>query len=209
LLEQLQDGEDRTKHFTRIRSAVKNLTFILTEFLSLDKLEQKKVTVENELFDLDTLASEVIDEVRIAYRLSLPVDYLHAGSRLLFQDNRIIRNILLNLVSNAAKYSPTDKTIKLRTSVNEHNLTINVIDDGIGIPMEDQKFIFTKFFRAHNASHIQGTGLGLSIVKRYVELLDGNIHFNSAIGTGTKFQIILPLHKPTKTQTDSAIPIHE
>lgn len=195
LLEQIKkDNElEKNKHFNRIRSAVKNLTFILTEFLSLDKLEQRKVTIENELFDIDTLASEVIDEVRIAHRLSLPVDYIHSGPRLLIQDKRIVRNVLLNVISNAAKYSPPDKTIKLRTEVNQEKLTILVKDEGIGIPLADQKFIFTKFFRASNSNHIQGTGLGLSIAKRYVELVDGTIDFKSTPGLGTEFQIIIPI----------------
>lgn len=196
LLEQMKDNEDdQKKHFNRIRSSVKNLTFILTEFLSLEKLEQRKVTVENELFDLDMLASEVIDEVRIAYRLILPVNYAHSGVTLIYQDKRIIKNILLNLVSNAAKYSPTDKIIKVSTLVNHDNLKINVIDEGIGIPLADQKNIFTKFFRAHNASHIQGTGLGLSISKRYVELLDGSIGFKSVPYGETEFEVILPIQK--------------
>jgi len=209
LLEQLKDGEDKTRHFNRIRSAVKNLTFILTEFLSLDKLEQRKVTVENEIFDLDTLALEAIDEVRIAYRLSLPVDYIHTGPRLLLQDKRIIRNLLLNLVSNAAKYSPADKPIQLRTMADESHLTIQVIDQGIGIPLEDQKYIFTKFFRAHNASHIQGTGLGLSIARRYVELLDGNISFKSTPGIGTEFKITLPVQKLSIFQDNPVNAIRE
>lgn len=196
LLEQIKDNEeDRSKHYNRIRSAVKNLTFILTEFLSLDKLEQRKVNVESELFDLDTLASEVIDEIRIAYRLSVPIDYVHVGPRLIYQDKRIIRNLFLNLVSNAAKYSPPDKLIKLRTIVDKGKLTIHVIDEGIGIPLEDQKLIFNKFFRAHNSNHIQGTGLGLNISKRYVELLGGEIDFKSIPGAGTEFMIYLPIQK--------------
>jgi len=197
LLEQTKASseEERSKHYNRIRSAVKNLTFILTEFLSLDKLEQRKVDIENELFDLETLASEIIDEIWIAYRLTFPVDYTHTGPNILYQDKRIIKNLLLNLVSNAAKYSPPEKTIKLRTCITNQHLTIHVIDQGIGIPVEDQKLIFTKFFRAHNANHIQGTGLGLNIAKRYVELLEGTIDFQSTVGAGTKFEITLPIRK--------------
>jgi len=197
LLEQtkVSSGEERSKHYNRIRSAVKNLTFILTEFLSLDKLEQRKVDIENELFDLESLASEIIDEVCIAYRLTFPVDYIHTGPRLLYQDKRIIKNLLLNLASNAAKYSPPEKIIKLRTSINNQQLIIHVIDQGIGIPPEDQKLIFTKFFRAHNASHVQGTGLGLNITKRYADLLGGTIDFKSKVGAGTEFEIILPIQE--------------
>jgi signal transduction histidine kinase len=194
LLEQIKDNEaEKNKHFNRIRSAVKNLTFILTEFLSLDKLEQQKVTIENELFDISVLASEVVDEVKIAHRLTLPIDYIHTGPKLLIQDKRIVRNVLLNVVSNAAKYSPPDKIMMLKTEVNQEKLVIHVKDQGIGIPLADQRFIFTKFFRASNANHIQGTGLGLSIAKRYIELMDGTIQFKSTPGIGTEFEIVLPL----------------
>lgn len=196
LLEQMKDNEeDRSKHLNRIRSAVKNLTFILTEFLSVDKLEQRKVNVEKEFFELDTLTAEVIDEIRIAYRLTAQPHYVHEGSKQLYQDKRILRNILLNVVSNAAKYSPPDKAIRLRTTATQETLRILVTDEGIGIPVEDQKLIFTKFFRAHNATHIQGTGLGLNIVKRYVELLNGSIDFNSSPGAGTTFEITLPIEE--------------
>ncbi len=193
LLEKIQDNQDKSKHFNRIRSAVKNLTFILTEFLSLDKLEQRKVKVEYEYFDIYMLTSEVVDEVREASRLYFPIEYEHTGAKILFQDKRIIKNVLLNLVSNAAKYSPNDKTIKLKTQINNTNITILVKDHGIGIPMEDQANIFTKFFRAPNANHIQGTGLGLNITKRYVELLGGTIGFQSNTDLGTEFEIVLPI----------------
>jgi len=195
LLEQMKEGEDKIKHYQRIRSAVKNLNFILTEFLSLDKLEQRKVTVENEIFDMDTLVSEVIDEVRIAYKLLTPMEYTHTGPRLLFQDKRIIRNILLNLISNAAKYSPADKSIRINTTKNDAYVSIEVVDEGMGIPLEDQKYIFTKFFRAENVNHIQGTGLGLSIVKRYVELLNGKVNFNSTLNQGSSFTVSIPVLK--------------
>jgi PAS domain S-box-containing protein len=207
LLEQSCDMEtDRAKHFNRIRAAVKNLTFILTEFLSLDKLEQRKVIVENELFDIDNLATEVIDEVKIAYRLSFPIEYVHSGLRLIHQDKSIIKNLLLNLVSNAVKYSPSDKIIKLQTKATHQSLTIHVIDNGMGIPQEDQKFIFTKFFRGRNASHIHGTGLGLNIVKRYVELLNGTIDFKSSLNEGTEFEIVLPLHEVTVIHKQESLP---
>ena len=209
LLEQLEDANEKSKHFNRIRSAVKNLTFILGEFLSLDKLEQQKVNIENVYFDLDAIASEVIDEVRIAYRLTLPVNYMHSGPTQIYQDKRILKNILLNLISNAAKYSPTNKFIKLKTSVEGHQLSMNVIDEGMGIPQEDQKYIFTKFFRAKNVNHIQGTGLGLSIVKRYVELLEGDVTFNSTPGVGTEFEVILPLKMSEQMVSDPAFSTRE
>jgi signal transduction histidine kinase len=107
-------------------------------------------------------------------------------------DKKILRNVLLNLVSNAIKYSPEGKEIWLESEVRNCEVTIRVKDNGIGIPPEEQKHLFEKFFRARNAGEIQGTGLGLSIVRRYVDLLDGRISFSSQPGQQTVFVVQFP-----------------
>jgi two-component system sensor kinase FixL len=99
---------------------------------------------------------------------------------------------MVNLVSNSMKYSTADTEIDLSSECVDSRLTIIVQDRGIGIPEEEHKYMFNKFFRAKNTGNVQGTGLGLTIVKRYVELMDGNIKFNSRIGEGTTFTIELP-----------------
>ena len=96
---------------------------------------------------------------------------------------------MLNLLSNAVKYSPDDKEIYVNAEVRGNKASISIKDKGIGIPLEAQKDLFGKFFRARNVSNIQGTGLGLNIVNRYVELLDGNISFTSQEHKGTTFTV--------------------
>ena len=96
---------------------------------------------------------------------------------------------MLNLLSNAIKYSPEDAEIVIRTITKNNKVSISVEDKGIGIPLEAQKDLFSKFFRARNATNIQGTGLGLNIVKRYMELLDGTIDFTSEENKGSTFTI--------------------
>ena len=108
-------------------------------------------------------------------------------------DSHILKNILLNLVSNASKYSDEGKRIEIKI-IQEDNLVIEVIDQGIGIPKSEQKNMFERFFRAANATNIQGTGLGLNIVKKYAELLNGNITFSSEEGKGSTFTLTLPLN---------------
>jgi PAS domain S-box-containing protein len=181
--------EKRNKHIRRIRSSVKNLIDILNDFLSLDKLEQGKVDTVKEQILVQEFARDVIEEVSNLYKKGQDIIYLHTGANELFLDKKILKNILLNLLSNAIKYSPEDKEIYLETAVLADTTTIIVKDSGIGIPPDDQKYLFTKFFRASNAGSIQGTGLGLNIVKRYVELLDGNIEFKSTPGEGTTFTV--------------------
>ena len=108
-------------------------------------------------------------------------------------DVRILRNILFNLISNASKYSDSDKKIYIKCSRQENEITFQIRDEGIGIPEEDFKHLFDRFFRASNAGNAQGTGLGLNIVKRYADLLGGNTSFESKYGKGSTFSIALPL----------------
>ncbi|MCB0664099.1 MAG: ATP-binding protein, partial [Saprospiraceae bacterium] len=108
-------------------------------------------------------------------------------------DKRHLKNILLNLASNAIKYSKEGKNIFIRTWEKANMITFEVEDQGIGIPEEDQEHLFTRFFRAHNAINIQGTGLGLNIVKRYAEMLSGQLEFESEVGKGSIFRVTVPI----------------
>ncbi len=184
-----EQDENRKKHTTRIKSSVKNLTDILDEFLSLDKLEQGKVEVSKSPIDLHELLTEIIDELTGMLKTGQSIFLSYDGGKNIVQDKKILRNVLLNLLSNAIKYSQENKTVNLFVENNNNLVTIKVEDKGIGIPEEDQKNLFGKFYRAKNALNIQGTGLGLNIVKRYVELMDGNITFFSKQHEGSTFTI--------------------
>ena len=188
----------RNKHIERIKSSVNNLTNILNDFLSLSKLEEGKIQKRSEYFVLQDLYLEVIDEMqglvkekqKIVLRNDLPEHFQ------LYVDRNILKNILFNLISNAIKYSPADSTIYCRQKINESGLLeLSVIDEGMGIPLEDQPHMFSRFFRASNAANIKGTGLGLHIVKGYLDMLEGHIDFKSEEGKGTTFNVTLPIQK--------------
>ncbi len=187
-----EQEENRKKHTTRIKSSVKNLTDVLDDFLSLDRLEQGKVEIKKETIDLHELSVEIIDGFSGILKNGQVIHLLYNGIRNIVQDKKILRNILLNLLSNAIKYSQENKRINLFIEIRNNFVFINVQDNGIGIPEEDQKNLFSKFYRAKNAVYIQGTGLGLNIVKRYVELLDGNITFVSKQNEGSTFSVSFP-----------------
>jgi len=190
------DQEDkRKKHIDRIKSSVKNLTDILNNFLSVDKLEQGKVESEKTSFDLKEFADDVIEEVNNILKSGQVINSKHEGDRIILADKKFLRNVLLNLLSNASKYSEEHKAIELHSEVLDKKIRIKVKDNGIGIPQEEQKNLFGKFFRAKNAVNIQGTGLGLNIVKRYVELMEGTISFTSDASAGTVFIIEIPQNK--------------
>lgn len=188
--------QKRNKHIERIKSSVKNLTAILDDFLSLEKLEQGRVETHFEHFDAKEFMEDVVEELEgMLKKKNQSVVFTYTGSQDMYQDKKILRNILLNLLSNAVKYSPAEKEIYLYASLDKTRLNVEVRDQGIGIPADAQKDIFSKFHRAKNAVNIQGTGLGLHIVKRYVELLNGSVSFKSHEGEGTTFFIRLPLVK--------------
>jgi PAS domain S-box-containing protein len=188
--------EKRKKHIDRIKSSVRNLTNILDDFLSLEKLEQGKVEAYNAAFNLKEFIEDGIEEMEgMVKRKHQNVHLSYSGPEEIYQDKKILRNVLLNLLSNAVKYSPEGRDIHVSAQVNNDTVILSVKDEGIGIPLDAQKNLFDKFFRAKNATNIQGTGLGLNIVKRYVELLDGVIYFTSEENAGTTFTIEFPKTK--------------
>jgi PAS domain S-box-containing protein len=190
------DEEKRNKHINRIKSAVVNLTGILNDFLSLSKLEQGKVPFNPALLDIHEICEEVKEEMQVTSKPGQDIILEHSGDgQTLIMDKQILKNILLNLTSNAIKYSPDHENVLIQTHIENKELSIKVTDHGIGIPEEDQKHMFDTFFRAGNVTNIQGTGLGLNIVKRYVDMLGGTIDFVSRQGVGTTFSLHLKTDK--------------
>jgi PAS domain S-box-containing protein len=189
-----KDYDKLDKHIHRIKSSVNHLTLILNDFLSLGKLEEGKVEVNNEQVEIEHFLNEITEEVG---------SFLKEGQKVLINCNpgindittdvRILRNIMFNLISNASKYSELNKTIYVNCENTDSRIIFSIRDEGIGIPKEDQKHLFDRFFRASNAGNVQGTGLGLNIVKRYVDLLDGTITFESEYNKGSVFIVTIPL----------------
>jgi signal transduction histidine kinase len=190
------EAEDskRTRHVERVKSAVTNMTLILNDFLSAEKLEQGKIVMNVVEFDIYNLALEIINELSGLLKPNQKVDFHFEGDHMICLDKQMIRNIFINLLSNAIKFSSEDKSIIFHIHNRTANLLITVQDQGIGIAEDEQKHLFERFFRAKNAMNIQGTGLGLSIVSKYIEEMNGKINFKSKLNTGTTFSIDIP-HK--------------
>lgn len=180
------------KHVQRIKSSVNHLTSILNDLLSLGKLEEGKVDVNKESIHLSEFLKEVKEEITSTLKVGQHLEIRSNAVEHLSSDARILRNILFNLISNASKYSDENSTIHIECFMDGGNVAFAVRDEGIGIPAEDQKHMFDRFFRASNAGNVQGTGLGLNIVKRYVDLLNGTISFSSVHGKGSIFTVIIP-----------------
>jgi PAS domain S-box-containing protein len=188
------DVDKRGRHVLRIKSAVNNLTGLLNDFLSLSQMEQTTLYGQPHWLNIQTFCQEVIADMERVIKPNQRVVYTHeSGDPLVSVDGQMLKNILINLLVNASKYSADGKEIELTTAVAGDQLRLTVRDEGIGIPDADKDKLFINFFRARNVSHELGTGLGLYIVKRYVDLLGGSITFTSELNSGTIFTIQLPL----------------
>jgi PAS domain S-box-containing protein len=188
------DKEKMFKHIDRVKNSVNHLTDILNDFLSLDKLEEGVVVANPENIYLNALINELTDEMRGIAKAGQKFIYtgLQTNDQI-YIDKRILKNIMLNLLSNAIKYSNENTLIEIKAKRDFDFLFIEIKDQGIGIPIKDQVHIFERFYRAHNSGNVQGTGLGLNIVKKYVEILNGEINFKSIPEKGTKFTLKFPI----------------
>lgn len=178
-------------HIHRIKFTVDELIEILNNLLLLERLEGGKVKCKKEVFNLGFFAEEVINEIRECVKPGQKIIYYKPEEECseVFLDPCLLKNILLNLITNAIKFSGEYAGIFITTEVIDKDVLVTVRDEGMGIPEEDQKHLFKKFFRAGNAKNIQGTGLGLNIVKNYLDLADGTIEFESQVDKGSTFTV--------------------
>ena len=184
------EQEKRDKHIQRIKSSVLNLNNILNEFLSLGKIEDGKVIKHESNFAINELITQQVNEMTEFFKQGQEVKYSHSGNEMVFLDEVLFKNILINLLSNAAKFSEENKTIFVATEVKDHHLKFSVKDQGMGISKKDQLNLFQIFYRATNATNIPGTGLGLHIVAKYVEMMNGKMELKSELNKGTEINII-------------------
>jgi two-component system sensor kinase FixL len=181
------------KHVGKIKHGVTNLTAILNDFLSLEKLEAGKEQATYRNFDLVKLSEDITEEMQAIAKQHQNIIYQHTGtSSLVNLDQSLLKTCIINLISNAIKYSGENTFIAFTTEINKQYTIITIKDNGIGIPEKDQKHLFEAFFRAHNTGTIPGTGLGLNIVARYIDLMGGSVNFESKVNQGTIFTISFP-----------------
>ncbi len=184
------DTPNVEKHTLKIKNAINNLTTILNDFLSLEKLEAGKVEPTVNWFDIISFSEEIVEEMQMISKQDQLIVYEHAGtSAQVYLDHNLLKNCIINLVSNAIKYSGENTMIQFSTFLKDNELIVEVKDNGIGIPEVDKVNLFEPFFRAHNTGDIPGTGLGLNIVKRYVGLMNGTVKCQTEQNKGTTFTL--------------------
>ena len=186
--------QKREKYVAQIKRNVKQLVVILNDFLSLSKLEEGKVTANKVTFDFVVLAKTLIEEVSMTKKTGKNIIISAPDAPVLLHlDPKLVRRILMNLLSNAIKYSPENTDIYIKIEECKQFISLEVQNQGIGIPEEEQDKLFERFFRAKNVQDIEGTGLGLHIIKQFVNLMNGTIDFKSKTNKGATFLVKLPI----------------
>ena len=186
-------SSQREEHLHRIETQINSLTGLLEDISLIIHATFERLVLHLELTDLKALCAATLAQAQASEQAQQTL-VMNASEDFpnLMLNLRRIKYIVTNLLSNAIKYSDADSAITLDLVEHEDYIVIQVSDQGIGIPPEDQARIFEPFYRAHNVGTVRGTGLGLSIVKEIVEMHQGTISLRSAVNQGTQIVITLP-----------------
>ncbi|MFN8531752.1 MAG: PAS domain S-box protein [Anaerolineae bacterium] len=184
--------DDRLK---RVREQATRMTAIMEDVLQMTRIQTGHTKFEPTSDDLDALCTQVISDLAELpdYRDRICYECLHRPVKAIF-DARLLQQAITNLLHNALKYSPSEKSVHITLEQENGHIVLRIMDEGIGIPPEDLKHLFEPFHRAANVGQIYGTGLGLGIAKEAVELHRGTITVESQVNVGTTFTVTLPDH---------------
>lgn len=187
-------AEKRAEHLNDIFEASRTMSGLMEEVLLLGRVDAGKVTFRPAPIDLRALCERLVDEVRSATGDRCPIQLrFTADAQSACGDESLIRHIVVNLLTNAVKYSPADSAVEFSVAAQDASAVLIIRDRGIGIPAEDLPHLFDAFHRGRNVDNVPGTGLGMVIVKRCVDLHEGSIECDSREGHGTTITVRLPL----------------
>lgn len=191
--------EKKAEHFGRIRASVQNMTQLIDGILLIGKGEAGVLDFRPAATDLDRICREVIAAVVARSGQPREIEYEPPEVVDAHADERLIRHALDNLLSNAIKYSPGGGRVRLVARSDGREATFVVSDEGVGIPGPDRERLFQSFQRGSNVGTIPGTGLGLAVVKRAVDLHRGSVRVQSEVGSGSRFEVVLPIGRGGET----------
>ena len=199
LLEGDYDEDTRKKFLNVISSEARRMARLVTDLLTLSRYDNKKITQESTSFDLGELVKKCQEKLRFEIeKKGHNVEcFVTASVPPVIADKDGIERVVLNILSNAIKYTPDNGIIKVYVGFVYNDAYIKIIDNGIGIPEEDIERIFERFYRVDKARsrELGGTGLGLSIAKEILDKNKGSIDIKSKVGKGTEVVIRIPTKK--------------
>jgi signal transduction histidine kinase len=187
--EKAEEQEQREEQIKHIISAVNFLRDIINDFLTLSKVDEGQLKINRANFNSKELITETINDLSVILKKGQKISYKHVGETNLFTDVNAFKHLLINILSNAIKFSPENVKIIVSSKFSDGEYIMSIKDHGFGISEEDQKMLFTPFFRGSNAKEVPGTGLGLNIVQYYLDKMNGKIKVKSKIDKGTTIEI--------------------
>jgi PAS domain S-box-containing protein len=189
-------ADKQLEHIHRIQSACMTMSELLSDILVIGRAEAGKLEFKPSPLDLVYFCGDLMEEMKLSVDCKHQLTFVNQAPYVsAYMDEKLLRHILTNLLSNAIKYSPTGGKIQLKLMCQNEAAIFQIQDEGIGIPSEDQPYVFESFHRAKNVGYIPGTGLGLAIVKRSVDLHGGQIAIASEVGVSTTVTVTLPLNR--------------
>ena len=198
------DTSSIKRHVDNIHEQVHRMTGLLEDILMIGRAEAGRLNFNPEEIDPVIFFEEELGELRRGVIAHHVLEMGVSGDcGIVVLDKKLLRHILGNLLTNATKYSSPGSTVSVKLHCDPENIHLEVADQGIGIPEKDRERIFESFHRAENVGTIPGTGLGLSILKQAVELHGGSISFESKLGIGTTFTVVLPGKRQEDQQDDN------
>ncbi|MBN7815216.1 hybrid sensor histidine kinase/response regulator [Algoriphagus pacificus] len=182
------------KHASKIENSVRALNNLLTSVLFFGKADADKMEFKPKKMFVGAFVKEVLDTVKAGIENDVTIKVtLGDLPKTIVSDSELLYQVFENLLSNSVKYSKEGKSVDFKLDFKDQKLLATFSDKGIGIPKKEQSQLFDRFFRAHNVGIIEGSGLGLSIVKKCVEVLGGEITFESEENKGTTFYVSIPV----------------
>ena len=178
----------------RIRHGITRLSSFLDNCLTEDRLNSHGLTLQISPINLLQLATSIQDAAQLispGHQIIIETD---PTLPILFADRQLLNILLINLLGNAIKYSSTGSEVKLRIFCNDFACIFEIIDQGRGIPLNEQALIFNKYSRGQAVKHIAGAGIGLSLVKHIVDMHKGSINVDSRVNIGSCFTATFPLN---------------
>ena len=184
----------KTEYLQSIQTNVDRMTSIIDDILVIGKAEANRLTPNFKAIDLVPFCRRLSQEMQAGTQHT--INFVCRHSSLMTEiDEKILRLILTNLLSNSIRYSPHCQQIQFKLMRQKQQITFQIQDWGIGIPLEDQPYLFEPFYRGRNASNIPGTGLGLSIVKQLVDLHQGKLQVKTRPGKGTTVRVMFDVRQ--------------
>ncbi|UJH90755.1 PAS domain S-box protein [Antarcticibacterium sp. 1MA-6-2] len=193
VLEKKEKDQMTALFIDKALNQVNKLNTLVEDLLNMSRIEAGKLDFTLEDFDLREMVLEIIETFSYSYSTHQILFDLGVGSAMVHGDRQRIEQAVINLVTNAIKYSPEADRIYLKIEVHKDRVVVKVKDQGIGLSEEQQKQLFTRFYRAENTKGISGLGIGLYLTKQIIDRHKGEISLSSTLGEGSEFSFYLPL----------------